>query len=167
MGFENEYTLKNFLKSNDERLFHENYEKAVKDIKSRFGKKYSMIINGKHYNSSKTFTDTSPIDKRIRLGYFPLATKKHVRTAVKAAKTAFEKWGKVNYKSRIVICYAAADIISERKFELAAWISYENGKNRYEAIADVDEAIDFIRYYSKEMERNKGFVVQTKNANSN
>lgn len=167
MGFENEYTLKNFMKSNDERVFHENYEKAVKDIKSRFGKKYSMIINGKHYNSSKTFTDTSPIDKRIRLGYFPLATKKHVRTAVKAAKTAFEKWGKVNYKSRIVICYAAADIISERKFELAAWISYENGKNRYEAIADVDEAIDFIRYYSKEMERNKGFVVQTKNANSN
>ncbi|MGA7897482.1 MAG: aldehyde dehydrogenase family protein [Nitrososphaeraceae archaeon] len=167
MGFENEYTLKNYLKSKDERIFHESYEKALKDIKSRFGKKYSMIINGKHYNSSETFIDTSPIDKRIRLGYFPLATSKHVRTAIKAAKTAFEKWGKANYESRIDICYTAADIISKRKFELAAWISYENGKNRYEAIADVDEAIDFIRYYSKEMERNKGFAVQTKNAGSN
>ena len=167
MGFENEYTLKNYLKSKDERIFHESYEKALKDIKSRFGKKYSMIINGKHYNSSETFIDTSPIDKRIRLGYFPLATSKHVRTAIKAAKTAFEKWGKANYESRIDICYTAADIISKRKFELAAWISYENGKNRYEAIADVDEAIDFIRYYSKEMERNKGFAVQTKNAVSN
>ena len=54
-----------------------------------------------------------------------------------------------------------------RKFELAAWISYENGKNRYEAIGDVDEAIDFIRYYSKEMEKNNGFIVQTKSAYPN
>ena len=107
MGFENEYTLKNYLKSKDERIFHESYEKALKDIKSRFGKKYSMIINGKHYNSSETFIDTSPIDKRIRLGYFPLATSKHVRTAIKAAKTAFEKWGKANYESRIDICYTS------------------------------------------------------------
>src|SRR5262249_47394734 len=148
-------------------IFHEYYEKAVKDIRSEFGKRYSLIIDGKHLNSSKTFIDTSPIDKRIRLGYFPLATTKQVRTAIKAAKKAFEKWGNTSYKTRIDICRSAADIISNRKFELAAWISYENGKNRYEAIADVDEAIDFIRYYSKEMERNKGFVVETTSASPN
>ncbi|MFQ5761930.1 MAG: aldehyde dehydrogenase family protein, partial [Candidatus Bathyarchaeia archaeon] len=33
----------------------------------------------------------------------------------------------------------------------------ENGKNRYESIADVDEAIDFMRYYSHEIEANNGF----------
>ena len=95
MGFENEYTLKNYLKSKDERIFHENYEKALKDIKSRFGKKYSMIINGKHYNSSETFIDTSPIDKRIRLGYFPLATSKHVRTAIKQPRQHLRDGGKL------------------------------------------------------------------------
>ena len=59
------------------------------------------------------------------------------------------------------------DLISKRKFELGAWISYENGKNRYEAIADVDEAIDFIRYYSEEMDRNSGFIIRTKDADTN
>lgn len=167
MIFENEYTFKKYLRSNKERVFHDNYEKAIKDIKTQFGKKYSMIINGKDFKSSQTFIDTSPIDKRIRLGYIPAATTKHVRMAIEAAKIAFEKWGKTDYKSRIDICYIAADIISKRKFELAAWISYENGKNRYEAIADVDEAIDFVRYYAKEMERNKGFIIQTKNADTN
>src|SRR5687768_18343284 len=56
-----------------------------------------------------------------------------------------KRWRKTDYKYRIQICRAAAAKIADRKFELAAWISYENGKNRYEAIADVDEAIDFIR----------------------
>ena len=58
-------------------------------------------------------------------------------------------------------------MISERKFELAAWISYENGKNRYEAIADIDEAVDFIKYYSEEMMRNNGFTNKMKSAQGN
>jgi delta 1-pyrroline-5-carboxylate dehydrogenase len=37
---------------------------------------------------------------------------------------------------------------------------FENGKNRYESIADIDEAIDFIMYYSDEMQRNRGFVTR-------
>ena len=167
MRFRNELTLNNYLNSDKERIFHENYDRAVRGIESQFGKRYSMFINGRHINSTKTFIDTSPIDNRIRLGYFPMATKKQVVTAIKAAKTAFEKWGKTSYESRINLCCTAADIISKRKFELAAWISYENGKNRYEAVADVDEAIDFIRYYSEEMERKTGFVVSTTRASTN
>jgi 1-pyrroline-5-carboxylate dehydrogenase len=57
--------------------------------------------------------------------------------------------------------------MADRKFELAAWVSYENGKNRYEAIADIDEAIDFLRYYSEEMERNNGFETMMKSAQPN
>jgi 1-pyrroline-5-carboxylate dehydrogenase len=126
-----------------------------------------MVINGRHIHSPRIFIDTSPIDRRIRLGYFLIATKNQVVIAVKAAKTVFEKWGNTSYESRVNICYTAADIISKRKFELAAWISYENGKNRFEAVADVDEAIDFIRYYSKEMENKTGFVVETTRASTN
>jgi 1-pyrroline-5-carboxylate dehydrogenase len=167
MRFRNELTLNNYLNYNEERIFHKNYDRAVKDVESKFEKRYSMVINGKHIHSSRTFNDTSPIDRRIRLGYFPIATKKQVVTAIKVAKTAFEKWGNTSYESRVNICYTAADIISKRKFELAAWISYENGKNRFEAVADVDEAIDFIRYYSKEMENKTGFVVETTRASTN
>ena len=54
--------------------------------------------------------------------------------------------------------------MSNRKFELSAWLSFENGKNRYESVADIDEAIDFIRYYSYVMESNNGFTMQTNSA---
>ena len=82
------------------------------------------------------------------LGNIPIGSANQVRKAIAAAKKAFELWGVTDYKERVRLCRIAADIIAERKFELAAWISFENGKNRYEAIADIDEAIDFLRYYS-------------------
>src|SRR5256712_9630122 len=36
-------------------------------------------------------------------------------------------------------------------------MSFENGKNRYEAMADVDEAADLMRWYAAEMLRNQGY----------
>jgi len=51
-------------------------------------------------------------------------------------------------EKRFEILSAAAGIIRERRFELAAWQTVEVGKTRREAIADVDEAIDHIMYYS-------------------
>jgi 1-pyrroline-5-carboxylate dehydrogenase len=40
------------------------------------------------------------------------------------------------------------DLMAERKYELAAWQTFEAGKNWLEAEADVAEAIDFCRYYA-------------------
>ena len=165
--YENENTFNKLMMLKGEEAFHNKYEDALENIKSQFGRRYTMIINGKHLNTIETFVHTSPIDTRIILGYFPSGSAKHVQQAVNAAKKAFESWGKTHYRQRIDICRTIAEIMSRRKFELAAWLSYENGKNRYEAIADVDEAIDFIRYYSKEMENNNGFAVQTKSAYPN
>ncbi|HET9357565.1 MAG TPA: aldehyde dehydrogenase family protein, partial [Nitrososphaeraceae archaeon] len=150
MTFENEHTFRKFMVSKDEEEFHKRYSAAVTEIKSQFGRKYAMIIDGSDVTSAKTSVHTSPIDTRIILGYFPIASKTHVRDAINAGKKLYtELWKKTEYKYRVQVCRDAAAKIADRKFELAAWISYENGKNRYEAIADVDEAIDFIRYYSE------------------
>jgi 1-pyrroline-5-carboxylate dehydrogenase len=167
MVFENEHTLHKFMVSKGEEAFHDRYEEAIENIKSEFGRRYTMIIDDKNVKSSETFVHTSPMDTRIVLAYFPSGTAKHTRNAIKAAKETFESWGKTDYNKRIELCRNAVDIMVRRKFELAAWISYENGKNRYEAIGDIDEAIDFIRYYSEQMEKNNGFIVQTKSAYPN
>lgn len=150
-----------------EGQFHDNYEKAVEHIKSEFGKKYPMIIDGKEIKTSQTVVHTSPIDTRIVLGYLPSGSVGHVRQAIAAAKKAFEVWRELDWQNRVKIFKSIGNIMSQRKFELAAWISYENGKNRYEAIGDIDEAIDFIRYYSEEMEKNKGFETPMKSAQPN
>ena len=146
--YNNENTFDKMMSSNQENLFHNKYIEAIESIKSQFGKKYAMVIDGQYVHSSQNFAHTSPIDTRIILGYLPSGSANHVKQAIMAAKKAFESWSRICYKKRIEICRIAADIMSSRKFELAAWISYENGKNRYEAIGDIDEAIDFIRYYS-------------------
>ena len=52
----------------------------------------------------------------------------------------------------------AADLISERQFDYAALMAFEVGKNRLEALGDVEETADLLRYYSDQMERNDGFV---------
>jgi 1-pyrroline-5-carboxylate dehydrogenase len=52
-------------------------------------------------------------------------------------------------------------MMRDRKFELAATISLENGKNRTEAMADVDEAIDFLEFYSKQYESSNGYDFDT------
>ncbi len=146
--------------------FHVKYERAADQVRSEFGKKYPIIIAGKRIKTATT-AHTSPIDSRLVLGYIPAGTGRHVKQAISAARKAFETWGKTDYRERVRICRAAAELMSQHKFELAAWMSYENGKNRYEAIGDVDEAIDFVRYYAEEMERNNGFEITTKSAQPN
>src|SRR6188472_950982 len=165
--YENENTLHRFITSKGDEAFHDRYEEAIENIKTEFGRRYTMIIGGKNVTASESFVHTSPIDTRIILAYFPSGTAKHVQQAIKAGKKAFESWGKTDYKERVEFCRIAINIMNRRKFELAAWLSYGNGKNRYEAISDVDESIDFIRYYSKQMENNNGFITQTKSLHPN
>jgi 1-pyrroline-5-carboxylate dehydrogenase len=162
--FENEDTLRRFMRERAEGEFHVRYEKALERIKLEFGKKYPMIIGGRQVWTSQTVSHYSPIDTRLLLARMPAGTGRHARQAVAAAKKAFFSWSKRDYRERVKIMRAAADSMSEKKFELAALVSYENGKNRYEAIADVDEAIDFVRFYAEEMERNNGYETPMKSA---
>jgi 1-pyrroline-5-carboxylate dehydrogenase len=52
----------------------------------------------------------------------------------------------------------AADLISERRNELAALQSLEVGKTRLEALGDVEESADLIRYYTHQLALHDGFV---------
>src|SRR3989449_10491966 len=48
--------------------------------------------------------------------------------------------------------------MEDERFKLAALITYEVGKNRYEAVAEASEAIDMLDYYADLMEQNDGYV---------
>jgi 1-pyrroline-5-carboxylate dehydrogenase len=165
--FENEHTVRRFMTEKAEGQFHDRYERALEQVRKEFSRKYPMIIGGKEVKTPATEAQTSPMDTRIVLGHLPVGSASHARQAIAAAKKAFESWSRTSYKDRVRVCRTAAGIMTQRKFELAAWISYENGKNRYEAIADIDEAIDFLRYYSEEMDKNEGFETPMKSSQQN
>ena len=52
----------------------------------------------------------------------------------------------------------AAELIRERKYDLAAIMALEVGKNRLEAMGDVEESADLIDYYAHQVEDADGFV---------
>ena len=73
-----------------------------------------------------------------------MATPLHVNQVIKPEHMHF-RHGYTDYKYRIQIFRKIVELVRKRKFELAAWLTLENGKNRYEAIADVDEALRFYQ----------------------
>jgi len=165
-SFENESTYQKFLSSGKEVEFDRLFDQAAEAAKAEFGGRYPMYIAGKQVYSAETLSETSPISSDITIGNFQKGSAGDAKNAIAAASEAFKVWSETDYKERAAIFSAIADIFSKEKFNLAAILSYENGKSRYESIGEVDEAIDFMRYYSNELLINKGYLRKTKLASS-
>jgi 1-pyrroline-5-carboxylate dehydrogenase len=154
--FENELTLLTYQQDGDEDEFHEAYEAAVESVETDLGASPALRIDGDRVETEDRFEVTSPGDFDLDIGEFSAGGEAEVDTAVSAAADAFPDWESRDVESRTDIFREAADRMRNHKFELAATLSLENGKNRTEAMADVDEAIDFLRFYSLELERSDG-----------
>ncbi len=134
------------------------FDAAVERVRGTLGQSYPMLIGGEERRGAEEFEDRSPIDRDIVVSRFPVGTRQDVRDAIAAARAAFPAWRDLGWRQRLEILRNAADLISERQFEYAALMAFEVGKNRLEALGDVEETADLLRYYSDEMERNGGFV---------
>ena len=162
---ENENTWANAVKNNTTDEFHKKFDDALESFQKELGKTYPMIIGGKEVFSDEFFEVKSPSDTKIILGKFPLATKEQTQSAIESAHDAFPKWSQTPYQERVSIFRDVASQFSAQKFTLATIVSMENGKNRTEAMGEIDETIDFLRFYAEQLEANYGFVRPTKNAN--
>lgn len=160
MPFRNTNTWTNMLHDGQEKLYHLRYEGELelftKELQAGV-KKYPIIIDGQLLEARSHFDDISPIDDATIIGRFPRATKEDVDHAIEAAGRAYKTWGNSDLASRLKIFEKVADMLDEARFQFAAALTYDNGKDRDEAIAEVDEAIDFIRYYVDAMRRTNGF----------
>ena len=141
---------------NEEMKAH--YAKAVDEVKGWFGQEHPFYVNGDARTSGDKQEERSPIDSDIVIGTFATASAQDVDDAVEAARAAYPAWAGTPWKERVDIMNRAAELISERVFELAAIVSYEVGKNQLEALGEVEEAADLIRYYCNQMEEHEGFA---------
>lgn len=159
MEFINELTYENYLKNNKRNIFHKKFDDAITSVKKSFGDiNYPIIIDNKKIYTKNNYKHTSPIDNRIIIGYVSKITDKLINKAIDSSYQSFINWSKSDYHDRIKILRKAANIMKTRKFQLAALLTFENGKNRYESIADIDEAIDFVNYYCSDMINNNGYI---------
>jgi 1-pyrroline-5-carboxylate dehydrogenase len=137
--------------------FQRKFDEALQRVRSSFGGRHPHQIDGQELWSPEEFEDRSPIDTRVVMGRFPVATPGDVDRAVGAARNAFPAWSRRPWEERTTILRRAADLIEERGFDFSALVGIEAGKNRLEAMGDVTETADLIRYYCEQMERNGGF----------
>ncbi len=160
-SFRNESTYKNYVEQGNEAEFDRLFDETVVRVKGEeLGKRHSMFIGGQEVSAGEELVEKSPIDGTL-IGTFQKGTRENADQAIAAAKKAFEAWSCTDYRDRVKIMQNAAELFRKRKFGIAAILSIENGKSRYESVGEVDEAIDFLNYYSQEMLRNKGFVRKT------
>jgi 1-pyrroline-5-carboxylate dehydrogenase len=133
------------------------FDRAVDEVRSQLGRSYPMLIGDERRTGTEEFEDRSPIDTDVVVARFPVGTRQDVQDAVAAAREAFPAWRDLGWQRRVELMRRAADAISERQFEYGALMAIEVGKNRLEALGDVEETADLLRYYSEVMERNDGF----------
>jgi len=134
------------------------FDAALERARAGLGRTYPMIIGADERVSDDTFEDRSPIDREILVARFPTGTAQDVRDAVAAARAAYPSWRDTPWRDRLALLRRAADLISERQFDYAALMALEVGKNRLEALGDVEETADLLRYYSDVYEKADGFV---------
>ncbi|MDM9627999.1 trifunctional transcriptional regulator/proline dehydrogenase/L-glutamate gamma-semialdehyde dehydrogenase [Rhizobium sp. S152] len=98
----------------------------------------------------------NPADRRDVVGSVLDASPADVRAAVERASRAAPAWMAVPPADRAALLEHAADIMQQRMEVLLGLIIREAGKSVSNAIAEVREAIDFLRYYAEQARRTLG-----------
>src|SRR6266542_1818112 len=139
---------------------HQAFDAALSYELKKIGRVHALYMR-RQKKKAKTglFKDTSPADSRIVLGEFQSGGREETRQAIEAAQAAVPDWRELGWQQRVAFLRKAAELINERRFRLAALLSLEVGKNRFEAISEVAESIDLIHYYCRQIEAHHGYVI--------
>jgi 1-pyrroline-5-carboxylate dehydrogenase len=143
---------------NDNEELHALYEQGVQEARAGLGAHHRNYINGRWVDGSAgAFEVRSPIDRELLVGTFAKGDRGDAQRAIAAARAAVPAWRHTPWRERLAILRRAAELISERQMRYGADMAFEVGKNRLEALGEVEEAADLIRYYAQTLEDNDGY----------
>ena len=140
--------------------FNRAYDEAAERIRKSLGKTFPNYIGGREVGGGETFEDRSPSDTRVLLARFASGTRDDARQAIAAARKAYTSvWRDLPWKERVAYVRKAAASIEKHRFDLSALLGMEVGKNRLEAMGDVQETADLMTYYCDQVEAHRGYEV--------
>ncbi len=103
--------------------------------------------------SGATLTVTNPADRRQTVGQWLPADAQTVEQALQNAVRAQPAWDRTPVASRAAILEHAAQLMEARMPQFIAMCTKEAGKTIADGVAEVREAVDFLRYYAAEARR--------------
>ncbi len=108
------------------------------------------LVDGSAVKSGPIRRITSPSDRGIHLGSVWEADEAAVTRAMDVAAAAQADWELTRGAARAAMLEKAADLYEANTARLAAFLVREAGKTMENAIADIREAVDFLRYYAQQ-----------------
>jgi len=133
----------NLANDNDLRALAEQLNAAVKPWKA------APLVPGATPTGA-LLNVTNPADTRQVVGQWQPADSATVEKALANAVAAQPAWNRTPAASRAAILEHAADQLEARLPEFMALCVKEAGKSLPDGIAEVREAVDFLRYYAKQ-----------------
>ncbi|MBP3983738.1 bifunctional proline dehydrogenase/L-glutamate gamma-semialdehyde dehydrogenase PutA [Pseudoxanthomonas helianthi] len=131
----------NLANDNDLRALAERINAAVKPWKA------TPLVPGAVVSSSPLAV-TSPADRRQNVGEWQPADSATVEKALQNAVAAQPAWDRTPAASRAALLEQAANLLEQRMPEYIALCVKEAGKTIPDSVAEVREAVDFLRYYA-------------------
>ncbi len=102
----------------------------------------------------------SPADRAVVVGHVVEAGEADVERALVAATRAFPGWDATPAEVRAAALERAADLYEAHSAELMALCVREAGKSIPDSVAELREAVDFLRYYAVRARQDFGRPVQ-------
>src|SRR5699024_7995477 len=125
------------------------------------------FINGEWKASSgKTKESINPANTEEVVGILQNSTKEDLNIAIDAAKNSVKEWRKLSGIQRGEYLSKTAEVLEQRKEEIATTITKEMGKTLGEAKGEVGRAIAILKYYSNEGTQKVGEVIPSSDADA-
>ncbi|MGH7084353.1 MAG: aldehyde dehydrogenase family protein, partial [Acetobacteraceae bacterium] len=90
----------------------------------------------------------NPADRRILVGVAPDTTPDEMETILSALSGGWREWDRKGGPSRAGILEAAADRLEADREALLFLLAREAGRTLADGLAEIREAVDFLRYYA-------------------
>lgn len=108
----------------------------------------NLILNGRDVESRSVFDVVNPANRADIVGRVQTADFVHVARAYDSARDGFVAWNGLDAEVRAQALERAADLLERRRGAFMALLIREAGKSWADGVAEIREAVDFLRYYA-------------------
>ncbi|HRX86827.1 MAG TPA: proline dehydrogenase family protein [Phycisphaerae bacterium] len=128
-------------------------DRALAAARSHLPRTCPLLIGGERVDSGPWIESHNPANPEEIIGRAVRGSAGHADRAVAAAHRALPQWSRTSPAQRADILRRAAELLEQRRFELAAWLVLEIGKTPQQADAEITESIDYCNYHAALVER--------------
>ncbi|MEC4672057.1 MAG: L-glutamate gamma-semialdehyde dehydrogenase, partial [Nitrospirota bacterium] len=126
---------------------------AIESVKGQLGKTVKFYVPPTVGQLKDELVSTNPSRPNEIIVRMPSYAPAEIEGVIQSAQIAWKQWRTTSADTRADYLCRVAELMRQRRHDLAAWEIFETGKPWREADGDIAEAIDFLEFYAREMQR--------------